>query len=111
MSEIPSGQNGDSDTNTASENNTILTKYEPDFHRIFARGSLLRVDDDDEETLQIAFWSNKNTDLEMEDGKIATGYDLESEVMMTWDTAVRLRDLLDNYIDENAPERVLKSET
>lgn len=100
----------ETDIHIASDEAPVLTKYEPDFQRIFARGSLLRISEDDDETLQLAFWSSKESGIETENGGHATGYALESEVMMTWDTAVRLRDLLDNYIDDHAPERVIENE-
>jgi hypothetical protein len=109
-SESAGEESSDDDIHLGSEENPILTKYEPGFQRVFARGSLLRVSEDDDETLQVAFWSSKDSGIEVEEGGTATGYSLESEVMMTWDTAVRLRKLLDNYIDEHAPDRVKTAE-
>lgn len=94
----------DPDIHVASEEEPILTRYEPDFRRAFARGSLLRISENDPETLQIAFWSRKDTGIEMEEGPPATGYYLETEVMMTWSTAQRLHKLLGMYLEEHAPE-------
>ena len=91
----------------ASEDSPILTTQEPDFSRYFARGTLLRIDDNDPDILQVGFWSSKDEGIEVENQEgLATGYRLETEVMMTWDTAVRMRDLLDNYIEQHAPEEV-----
>ena len=91
--------------NVASDESPILTRSEPEFRRFFARGSLLRVQDYDDDTVQLGFWSFKDEEvaIEGEDGT-ATGYRLEAEAMMTWSTADRLRKLLDNYIEEHAPE-------
>lgn len=99
----------DTEIHAASEDTPILTNYEPDFQRVFARGTLLRTDENDENTLQMAFWSSKdeNIPLEEEDVEDAVGYRLETEVMMHWDGVIRLRDLLDNYIDDHAPDRYL----
>lgn len=94
----------DSEVHIASEDAPILTAYEPNFHRVFARGSLVRLAEDDPETLQIAFWSAKDTGIELEDDVTGTGYHLESEVMMTWSTARRLHKLLGIYIEEHAPK-------
>lgn len=96
----------------ASEEAPVLTTYEPDFQRIFARGTLLRSDDNDEDIVQMAFWSSKDTDIEVEDEEItnAVGYRLETEVMMHWSGILRLRNLLDNYIDDHAPERYLDNQ-
>lgn len=99
----------DDEIHVASEEAPVLTTYEPDFQRIFARGTLLRTDGEDNEIVQMAFWSAKDTDIEIEDEDItdAVGYRLETEVMMHWNGILRLRDLLDNYIDDHAPERYL----
>lgn len=93
----------------ASEESPALTTYEPDFQRVFARGTLLRMDEEDENTVQMGFWSTKDTGIDVEDEDItnAVGYRLETEVMMHWDGILRLRDLLDNYIQDNAPDRYL----
>lgn len=99
----------DTEIHVASEESPILTNYEPDFQRVFARGTLLRTDENDENTLQMAFWSSKDEGLQMEEEGVedAVGYRLETEVMMHWDGVLRLRDLLDNYIDDHAPDRYL----
>lgn len=60
----------------------------------------------DENTVQLGFWSDKETGIEMENGGKATGYQLETEVMMHWNGVLRLRNLLDNYIEDNAPDRL-----
>jgi hypothetical protein len=89
----------------ASDEAPILTRSEPEFRRFFARGSLLRVQDYDDETVQLGFWSFKDEEIPIEEeDETATGYRLEAEAMMTWSTANRLRKLLDNYIEEHAPE-------
>lgn len=89
----------------ASDDSPILTRNEPEFRRFFARGSLLRVQDYDDDTVQLGFWSFKDEEVPMEEeDQMATGYRLEAEAMMTWSTANRLRKLLDNYIEEHAPE-------
>lgn len=89
----------------ASDESPILTRSEPEFRRFFARGSLLRIQDYDDETVQLGFWSFKDEEVSVEgEDKTATGYRLEAEAMMTWSTANRLRRLLDNYIEEHAPE-------
>lgn len=91
----------------ASNDAPILTTYEPDFQRVFARGTLLQNDGQDNNVVQMAFWSSKDEGIEVEDEGVenAVGYRLETEVMMHWDGILRLRDLLDNYIDDHAPER------
>lgn len=95
----------------ASEESPILTRTEPGFRRFFARGSLLRVQDYDEETVQLGFWSFKDQEVQLEEEDMdATGYRLEAEAMMTWSTAAKLRKLLDNYIEEHAPEEYHRSE-
>lgn len=83
----------------------IVTAYEPDFRRVFARGTLLQVSEDDPDTLQIGFWSERDEDVQINEGETGTGYRLEAEAVMTWRTARRLRKLLDNYIEEHAPKR------
>lgn len=103
----------DEEIHIASEDAPVLTAYEPDFQRIFARGTLLRSGDSDDDIVQMAFWSSKDTDIEVEEEEVeeditnAVGYRLESEVMMHWNGILRLRNLLDNYIDDHAPERYL----
>jgi len=93
----------------ASEDAPIFTNYEPDFQRVFARGTLLRKDEDDDNTVQMAFWSSKDKDIQVEESeKNGTGYRLETEVMMNWDGVLRLRELLDNYIEDHAPDRHLE---
>lgn len=94
----------DPEIHVDSEEEPILTRYEPDFRRVFARGSLVRVSENDPETVQVAFWSGKETGIELEEGPDGTGYYLESEVMMTWSTARRLHKLLGMYLEEHAPE-------
>lgn len=99
------GEDNEEDIHAASNDSPIITRIEPEFRRFFARGSLLRVQDYDDETVQLAFWSFKDEDVPVEEEDItATGYRLEAEAMMTWSTAARLRRLLDNYIEEHAPE-------
>jgi hypothetical protein len=93
------------------EDTDIFTAYEPDFSRVFARGTLLRISEDDPDTLQVGFWTERDQDIELEDGGTGTGYRLESEAVMTWRTARRLRQLLDKYIDEHAPEEYQISES
>ncbi|WP_199522897.1 hypothetical protein [Haloferax sp. Atlit-6N] len=96
----------DGTIHTASEDSPILTAYEPDFQRVFARGSLLRVDQDDPDIVQLGFWSTKDEGVPTEEeDQIGTGYRLETEVMMTWRSAVNLHNLLENYLDQNLPER------
>lgn len=89
-----------------SEDTQILTAYEPNFNRVFARGSLVQVPDDDPETVQVGFWTNRDENIELEDGNTGSGYRLEAEAIMTWKTARRLRDLLDMNIKEHAPEEI-----
>jgi len=99
----------DTEIHVASEDAPILTNYEPDFQRVFARGTLLRVDENDENTVQMAFWSSKDEGIPVEEEGVedAVGYRLETEVMMHWEGVLRLRDLLDNHIEEHAPDRYL----
>lgn len=93
------------------EDTEILTAYEPNFNRVFARGSLLQVPENDPDTVQIGFWTKRDEDIEVEDGGTGTGYRLESEAVMTWDTANRLKELLETYIDQHAPEEFHQSES
>lgn len=86
------------------DNTPIVTAYEPDFRRVFARGSLLQVSEDDPDTLQIGFWSGRDEEVQVGEEETGTGYRLEAEAVMTWRTARRLRKLLDNYIEEHAPD-------
>lgn len=101
--------NNNTDIHEASEDAPILTKYEPNFQRVFARGTLLQMDETDEHVIEIAFWSSKEEDIDIEEEgyENAVGYSLETEVMMHWDGVIRLRDLLDEYIEEHAPDRYL----
>lgn len=96
----------------ANDESPALTTYEPNFQRLFARGTLLRMEEDDENMVQLGFWSSKETDIELPDEDIpsAVGYRLETEVMMDWDSAVKLRNLLDNYIDNHAPDEYLEDD-
>lgn len=86
------------------EDTQIFAGYEPEFSRVFARGTLLRFSEDDPDTLQVGFWTERDEGIELEDGSEGTGYRLETEAVMTWRTARRLRDLLDHYIEEHGPE-------
>ena len=105
MSDEPDSSD-ETDIHFASEESPALTTYEPDFQRVFARGTLLRMDEDDEHTVQLGFWSSKDENIELDDDGVAnaTGYRLETEVMMNWDSVLRLRNLLDDYIEKNAPD-------
>lgn len=87
-----------------SEDTKIFTAYEPNFNRVFARGSLVQVPDDDPDTVQVGFWTDRDENIELEDGDTGSGYKLEAEAVMTWRTARRLRDLLDMNIKEHAPD-------
>lgn len=101
-----SDETDDEEIHVASDDAPVLTKYEPDFRRVFARGTLLRQSESDNNTVQLGFWSNKDTGIEMEDGAEAIGYQLETEVMMHWDSVLRLRNLLDNYMEDHAPDHL-----
>lgn len=105
-------EDSEEEIHVASEEKPILTNYEPNFQRVFARGTLLQMDEEDEDTVELAFWSSKDTDIELEgeDAGKAVGYRLETEVMMHWDSVLRLRNLLDNYIEDNAPEHYLSDD-
>lgn len=108
---LNSDQSEEDEVHFASDDSPILTRNEPEFRRFFARGSLLRVQDYDDDTVQLGFWSFKDEEVPMEEGdQMATGYRLEAEAMMTWSTANRLRKLLDNYIEEHAPEEYRRGE-
>jgi hypothetical protein len=102
----------DEEIHVANDDSPILTRYEPNFQRVFARGTLLQMEEDDDNMVEIAFWSSKDTDIELEDQDVddAVGYALETEIMMDWDSILRLRELLDNYIEDNAPDRYLSDE-
>lgn len=93
-----------------SEETQILTAYEPNFNRVFARGTLLRVSEDDPDTLQVGFWTARDEEIELEDDGKGTGYRLETEAVMTWSTADRLRNLLDSFIEEHAPDEYSDTE-
>lgn len=115
MTEYPDSEeepDSDEDIHKASEESPILTSYEPNFQRVFARGTLLRADDSDENTVEMAFWSTKDENIEMESEEApnAVGYRLEAEVMMHWDGVLRLRNLLDSFIEDNLPEQYEDSE-
>ena len=90
----------------ASEDSPILTREEPNFRRFFARGSVLQVEDYDNETVQLGFWNSKEEGIQLEGDSetTATGYSLEAEAVMTWSTLTKLHRLLESYIEENAPE-------
>lgn len=97
----------DEDIPLDSEDTQILTAKEPNFSRVFARGTLLQFSDDDPETIQIGFWTEREEDIEIEDEEeTATGYRLESEAVMTWSSANRLKKLLEFYISEHGPEEL-----
>lgn len=85
----------------ASEASPILTKYEPGFRRVYAKGGLVRKDGEPEEgMLRLAFWSSKqDVHMESEDGETSgVGYSLETEVVLTERAAERLRDLLTYWL-------------
>lgn len=109
---MTSNSNEGTDIHVASDESPVLTKYEPDFQRIFARGTVLQMDEHDDTMVEMGFWSSKQTGIEIEDDDVsdAVGYHLETEVVMHWEGILRLRDLLDNYIDDNAPERYLSQD-
>lgn len=106
---MASEEDTENEIHVASEESPVLTNYEPNFQRVFARGTLLQMDEEDDNIVQLGFWSSKDTDVPIEDEEIssAVGYRLETEVMMDWDSVLRLRNLLNNYIEDNAPERHL----
>lgn len=84
----------------------IVTRYEPGFTRVFARGSLVQTEDDEPDNIvQLAFWSGRDRDIEItdDDGETvsAVGYRLETEVMMEWDAIHRLHALLEQFIQEH----------
>ena len=89
----------------------IFTAYEPNFSRAFARGVLLQTSEDDPDTVQVGFWTQRDENIETEDGEDGTGYRLETETVMTWRTARRLRDLLEIYIEQHAPEESHDADT
>ncbi len=99
----------ETEIHVANDDAPALTSYEPNFQRVFARGTLLRKDEEDENIVQMGFWSSKDTGIEIseQDVENAVGYHLETEVMMDWDSAIRLRDLLNNYIEQHAPNEYL----
>jgi len=101
-----SDETDDEEIHVASDDSPVLTKYEPDFRRVFARGTLLRMSESDDNTVQLGFWSDKETGIEMDDDAEAIGYQLETEVMMHWDGVLRLRNLLDDYIENHAPDHL-----
>lgn len=108
MSEEDSSDDRD---HAKAEEEPVLTAYEPGFHRVFARGSLLQVEEEYPGTLQIGFWSSKDEGIPVDDQETTgTGYRLEAEVVMNWDAAFRLRELLDDHINKHAPEHHVESE-
>lgn len=100
------------DIHVADDDAPALTSYEPNFQRVFARGTLLRMEEDDDNMIQLGFWSRRDSGIEIpeQDVENAIGYHLETEVMMDWDSALRLRDLLDDYINNHAPDEKLDEE-
>jgi hypothetical protein len=109
---MPDEEESETEIHVADEEAPALTSYEPNFQRVFARGTLIRKEEKDDNMIQLGFWSSKDTNVELpeEDIPNAVGYHLETEVMMDWDSALRLRDLLDNYIHDHAPDEYLNDD-
>lgn len=83
----------------------IITRYEPGFRRIYAAGSLVHNEDDDPHMVSIAFWSGRHRGIPLEGGQKGTGYQLESESVMTWEAAERLHKLLGKWLKERRPRK------
>lgn len=94
------------DIHHASKQKPVLTNYEPGFRRIFARGTLLSHELSREpgepDMLHLAFWSRRQDNIPIEDGVVGTGYHLETEAVMTWETAHRLQGLLKDYLEKHS---------
>lgn len=101
---------GQVDIHENADDEPIVTRYEPNFQRVFARGSLLQFDEqEDDGIVQLAFWSSRDRDVEItEDGDSvdAVGYRLETEVMLEWERLVNLHELLGSFIDEHGPTSI-----
>lgn len=104
---MPEDSEETTDIHVGSDASPILTKYEPNFQRVFARGTLLQMDENDQKMVEMSFWSSKEEGIEIDEQDISegVGYQLETEVVMHWDSILRLRDLIENYIEDNAPDR------
>lgn len=94
------------DIHHASKQKPVLMQYEPGFRRIFARGTLLSHELSREagepDMLHLAFWSRRQNDIPMDEGVMGVGYHLETEAVMTWETAYRLQALLKDYLDKHS---------
>lgn len=101
---------GQVDIHENADDEPIVTRYEPNFQRVFARGSLLQFDEEEDDGIvQLAFWSSRDRDVEItEDGEPvdAVGYRLETEVMLEWERLVNLHELLGSFIDEHGPASI-----
>jgi hypothetical protein len=95
----------DKDIHVASDEEPIITRYEPGFRRFYAQGSLVHNDDEDPHMVALAFWSGRQRGLKLdEDGATGTGYQLEAETIMTWEAAERLHRLLGKWLKEKRPQ-------
>lgn len=87
----------------ANEKRPILTRYEPGFRRVYAKGSLLNRDQDEADVVRLAFWSNREK-VQFPEGE-GVGYLLEMEAVMSWDAAERLHGLLGDWLERQRPDR------
>lgn len=62
---MPDEGSSETEIHVADEESPALTSYEPNFQRVFARGTLIRKEEDDENIIQLGFWSSKDTDVEL----------------------------------------------
>lgn len=87
----------------ASPQQPILTRYEPNFRRFYAKGGLVSKNGEpDDGLIHLAFWSSKQ-EVQIEDEVTGTGYALEAEVTLTRDAAERLKGLLEHWLSSNEP--------
>ncbi len=77
----------------------IVTRYEPGFRRVYAKGGVVSRDPEPDPMIRLAFWSGR-ADVKLTDELTGTGYSLEMEVVMSLDGARRVRDLLTFWLDK-----------
>lgn len=88
----------------ASEELPMVTRYEPNFRRFYAKGAILETDSEpDEGLLRLSFWSSKANLVDQETNDEVVGYALEAEVVLTFNAAKRIRDLLGFWLTKHWP--------
>lgn len=88
----------DTKIHVASKNRPIVTRYEPGFRRVYAKGGLVSRDAEPDPMLRLGLWSER-VNLKMANKVEGVGYALEAEVVLSLDAARRIRDLISYWLE------------